>query len=243
MRDDDNNQAYAPVLRRIIILVAVITAVPVMLWTITAFMRTYVAQPVLPGARPLAAVTSPSPGSVVADAGTTGTSASAPDASPPPAAPASVAAAATSAPDTDSKGDRLGDGDSNASAGAPKVAALAPAQVAPATAPAAAPLPDATTSSIPAAPVVVVPDAAPNPGPAMAAQPAEQPASSGTETEPLLASEPLTGPIPLPPHRPTVFALAETGVPLPRPRPVVEEAEPAPSGVDLGLLGKLFGQH
>ena len=33
---------FAPLLRRIFILVAVITAVPVMLWTITAFMRTYV---------------------------------------------------------------------------------------------------------------------------------------------------------------------------------------------------------
>ena len=37
--DDDNIKHYAPVLRRIIILVAVITAVPVMLWTITAFMH------------------------------------------------------------------------------------------------------------------------------------------------------------------------------------------------------------
>ena len=45
--DDDNTNSYAPVLRRIFILVIVITAVPVMLWTITAFMRTYVAQPVI----------------------------------------------------------------------------------------------------------------------------------------------------------------------------------------------------
>ena len=45
--DDSNIQHYAPVLRRIIILVAVITAVPVMLWTITAFMQTYIAQPTI----------------------------------------------------------------------------------------------------------------------------------------------------------------------------------------------------
>jgi hypothetical protein len=53
--DDSNIQHYAPVLRRIIILVAVITAVPVMLWTITAFMHTYIAQPTISAPRPLAA--------------------------------------------------------------------------------------------------------------------------------------------------------------------------------------------
>ena len=55
--DDSNIQHYAPVLRRIIILVAVITAVPVMLWTITAFMHTYIAQPTIPAPQPLAAAT------------------------------------------------------------------------------------------------------------------------------------------------------------------------------------------
>ena len=40
--DDDEFRHYVPLLRRIIILVAVITAVPVVLWTITAFVRTYV---------------------------------------------------------------------------------------------------------------------------------------------------------------------------------------------------------
>ena len=43
MREDDEEfRHYVPLLRRIIILVAVITAVPVVLWTITAFVRTYV---------------------------------------------------------------------------------------------------------------------------------------------------------------------------------------------------------
>src|SRR5262249_35119554 len=40
--DDYNNRRYAPVLRRVIILVAVIIAVPVMMWTITIFIRSYV---------------------------------------------------------------------------------------------------------------------------------------------------------------------------------------------------------
>ena len=55
--DGSNIQHYAPVLRRIIILVAVITAVPVMLWTITAFMHTYIAQPTISAPRPLATAT------------------------------------------------------------------------------------------------------------------------------------------------------------------------------------------
>ena len=59
--DDDNIQHYAPVLRRIIILVAVITAVPVMLWTITAFMHTYIAQPTIPSPQTLAAATALNP--------------------------------------------------------------------------------------------------------------------------------------------------------------------------------------
>ena len=70
--DDSNIQHYAPVLRRIIILVAVITAVPVMLWTITAFMHTYIAQPTIPAPRPLAAATAAAaPTSPAADTATT----------------------------------------------------------------------------------------------------------------------------------------------------------------------------
>ena len=65
--DDSNIQHYAPVLRRIIILVAVIMAVPVMLWTITAFMHTYIAQPTIPAPRPLAAATAAAPTSPAAD--------------------------------------------------------------------------------------------------------------------------------------------------------------------------------
>jgi hypothetical protein len=45
---DDDIRLYTPVLQRIIILVAVIVAVPVVLWTITAFVRAYVAPPKVP---------------------------------------------------------------------------------------------------------------------------------------------------------------------------------------------------
>ena len=46
--DDDNIRLYTPVLQRIIILVAVIIAVPVVMWTITTFVRSYVAPPRAP---------------------------------------------------------------------------------------------------------------------------------------------------------------------------------------------------
>ena len=43
--EDDYNIRRAPVLRRVIILVAVIIAVPVMMWTTTIFIRSYVKTP------------------------------------------------------------------------------------------------------------------------------------------------------------------------------------------------------
>jgi hypothetical protein len=59
MRDDDEEFGhYVPLLRRIIILVAVITAVPVVLWTITAFVRAYVAPVKIPTFHQLAATAS-----------------------------------------------------------------------------------------------------------------------------------------------------------------------------------------
>src|ERR1700733_4609934 len=48
MREDDRFLHVVPLLRRTIILVAVIIAVPVILWTITAFVRTYVGPPKIP---------------------------------------------------------------------------------------------------------------------------------------------------------------------------------------------------
>jgi hypothetical protein len=46
--DDENIRLYTPVLQRVIILAAVIIAVPVMMWTITTFVRSYVARPKVP---------------------------------------------------------------------------------------------------------------------------------------------------------------------------------------------------
>jgi hypothetical protein len=52
--DDDNIRLYTPVLQRIIILVAVIIAVPVVMWTITTFIRSYIAPPRAPIFQPMA---------------------------------------------------------------------------------------------------------------------------------------------------------------------------------------------
>ena len=46
--DDENIRLYTPVLQRVIILLAVIIAVPVVMWTITTMVRTYVAAPKAP---------------------------------------------------------------------------------------------------------------------------------------------------------------------------------------------------
>jgi hypothetical protein len=55
MREDDRFGHVGPLLRRTIVLVAVITAVPVILWTITGFVRNYVGPPRVPTFRQLAA--------------------------------------------------------------------------------------------------------------------------------------------------------------------------------------------
>ena len=53
--------------------------------------------------------------------------------------------------------------------------------------------------------------------------------------------DPITGPVPLPRHRPSVLALADTAIPLPRARPgnAPEPASPTPdappSGYDPGI--------
>ncbi|HKM88881.1 MAG TPA: hypothetical protein VJX48_09780 [Xanthobacteraceae bacterium] len=226
-KNGDNIQPYASVLRRIIILVAVITAVPVVMWTITAFMRAYVAQPTVPTARPIAATTSiTAPAGAVAPA--------TPDADPSRPIPAIVEARATTtdarSSDVNAKSDRLRDSASNASAsnasasnapsGDPNVAAAAVAEQTPSTAPMAA-QPAADKLAVQSAPEPAAPasDAGPHTAPTLAAQPQPAPAAADAAAEPLPSSEPIAGPIPLPRHRPNVFAMAETDVPLPRARP------------------------
>jgi hypothetical protein len=227
--DDSNIQHYAPVLRRIIILVAVITAVPVMLWTITAFMHTYIAQPTIPAPRPLAAETAAAaPASPAADTAATNPPALA--AAPSQSTPAVTDAKATD----DGRGDRMRDSAGNNAAPNVQVASTAALSPAPSAAPAAPPAPAAVTVQAAPAPSVF-----PNPPFIRQQQPAAS--DSTNDADALPPPDPITGPIPLPRHRPNVIALVDTAIPLPRARPgaAPEPATPTPdtppSGYDPGI--------
>ena len=222
--DDGNIQHYAPVLRRIIILVAVITAVPVMLWTITAFMHTYIAQPTIPAPRPLAAATA-APASPAADT-----------ANPPAPSQPAPAAADAGAPD-DGRGDRMRDSAGNNAAPNVQVASTGALSSAPSATPAAPPAPAAGTVQAAPAPSVF-------PNPPFVTQPTPTAQDSGNNdaaTDDLPPPDPITGPVPLPRHRPSVLALADTNIPLPRARPgdapEPQSATPdgPPSGYDPGI--------
>lgn len=239
--DDDNNiRLYTPVLQRIIILVAVIIAVPVVMWTITAFVRTYVAPPRVPTFQPLSLTPSPPPDSASAgqqaavtpapqDAQRPATPASPPTDANAPGAAAQVAAADQSAQPPQSTT-------------APPPDNAQPMPAAPATPDsanqaAAAPPPSnfawpSPTTSPPAIP----------PGTMAAAPSGQDQATSDGASADLPTVAPLTGRIPLPRHRPNVIAMAEpaapstvtasalpmsAAVPLPRARPAsAPEATP-----------------
>jgi hypothetical protein len=221
--DDSHIQHYAPVLRRIIILVAVITAVPVMLWTITAFMHTYIAQPTIPAPRPLAAATAAAaPVSPAAETATAN----------PPALAAAQSQPAPAATD-DGRGDRIRDSGGNNAAPNVQVASTAALSPAP--------------SAAPAAPTAVTVQAAPAPAPSVFPNPPfipqQRPAASDStnDADALPPPDPITGPVPLPRHRRSVLALADTAIPLPRARPgtAPEPQSPTPdappSGYDPGI--------
>lgn len=237
MGDDDQFRHYLPLLRRIIILVAVLTAVPVILWTITAFVRTYVGPPKLPTFRPMAAA---------ATMDTPAIAAPAPDASVKPlvsaqqavpaAPPPSMVEARATATDARSpwpaaaKGPLLGDRstDGNASAPAGPASGTAMVLAAPTNA-------DSQAAQMPAA--ASMPDGTAQGAGAMAAQePSDQ-----TEPPPdaMSAAEPLAGPIPLPRHRPRYFAMVQVPMPRARPEGAGPSASEAPPG-PLNWLQKIF---
>jgi hypothetical protein len=221
--DSDHFRHYVPLLRRIVIVVAVLAAIPVVLWTITIFMRSYVAPPKLPTFRQLAAsATVPLPRNASANLD------SATQPLPPSeqsrlsdASSAGVAAGATPTDATDAtaapKGPMLGGaptGAANTPTGALRTAATSP--IIPA---------DPKATEIP----VAAPPEGAAPSTATLAEP--QPAVSiDTPADAVPAAEPLSGPIPLPPRRPHLLAMAQmmpATVPMPRPRP--DAAGPAAS--------------
>jgi hypothetical protein len=214
--DEDQFRYYVPLLRRIIILVAVITAIPVMLWTITAFVRTYVAPPKLPAFRQMTATASTTAPPIPDSSGKLGAvpQAAAPAQSPPPMVEAR--ATATDARDAlpAAKGALLAEPPADASPGAlpPKVADL--------TAAAAAAPADAAPKADTMTPMTF--DTPQNNTAVAAQQPA---ASTDAAADALPAAAPLSGPVPLPRRRPRDLAMAQLSVPMPRPRPGASESD------------------
>ena len=248
--DDNNIRLYTPVLQRIIILVAVIIAVPVVMWTITAFVRTYVAPPKVPIFQPLSLTASLPPDN--ASAGQQANATPAPQDAQPPSTQ-------NATPDVASPPQAA---DANAPAAAP--------QVATAPQPAASALPAPPISAQPMTPAAppgpVAAAATPAPGQNFAwpspttSPPAIPPLDGGANSiaanqtsgdgaaADLPAPDPLKGQIPLPRRRPNVIAMTEpaatpetpavapvmpsataTAIPLPRARPAsAPEAAPSP---------------
>jgi hypothetical protein len=220
---DDDIRPFVPVVQRLIILVAVIVAVPVVLWTITAFIRTYIGPPHAPNYQHIAIL---QPADRTAD--------SAPVGPPQDIAPA---AAATPAQPTSAPVDQT--------ATLSQTSNQAPSQMGPppvtmASAPvSAAPVSPAPMAAWPGS--VMVPQRAQT-APDSPAFAAPDQTAAGNDDAALPAGKPMTGHVPLPRRRPNVVAMVQSsavqpmmaannaapiGVPLPRARPAAApEAAP-----------------
>jgi hypothetical protein len=238
--DDDNIRHYAPQLRRVIILVAVIVAVPVMLWTITAFMRTYVAPPKGPTFRPLATAALITPATpAAADSPATTASLNSYNSQPSPVIilTKGMTADASSGPVPDPQaptlGDRLNNGYGNAPASTASVVPMTPTAVSTVS---------AGGQDVIATQIAAPADPAPPPWPSVAGD--APPPSADEQAEAVPAGEPIVGPVPLPHPRPREFAMAATSVPMPRPRPAISGSEPASTATDgpLGWISNIFHQ-
>jgi hypothetical protein len=243
MHDDDSRfQRFVPLLRRVIILLAVLAATPVILWMITAFVRAYVGPPKVPTFHQLASTT---PMTTPATAAARTSSDQAPAASGQDkiaevtASTAEATATASDARDVSSPkgsllGDRSADGVGSAATNSPMIAPAASAPSPPSTA-VSAPMNMTNVTSIeaPASSTGAGPQApaAANTATTAAAEASQPAAAEEQSAEVMPAAPPLTGKIPLPRHRPRDLAgtdmtrMAQSAVPMPRPRP--DSAAPA----------------
>jgi hypothetical protein len=211
--DDQSIRLYTPVLQRVIILGAVVIAVPVVMWTITTFVRSYVARPKVPLLEHVASTNAPTRIPLIA--------------APPSPAPAPADQSATPQRAADAAARDVRDSSSTASL-----------QAAPMQAPSAAiaPPPAAATGDGAPASIVRLPQARPadsaassaasssdrgiawpNPnatsapdfaGSRLAPPPPPPPPARTAAAEVLPANDPIRGPVPLPRHRPGIFAVA-----------------------------------
>jgi hypothetical protein len=282
---DDHIRLYTPVLQRVIILTAVIIAVPVLMWTVTTFVRSYVARPKVPVLQHVAASESPARGPVPSPAPPIPTRPPDQAAAAPPRGDTGLALSDARTPGPDiKKGPPIApSGEVTATTPAAQSANTSPPIQ---TRPVQGPEPALTASPAGAAAGNTAPAAAiptprpaentavasapgssdrslawPNPnsksppgfGPPAAATPAAStppPLPRTAMVEVVPPGEPLRGPIPLPRHRPTVYAVAAVAssgpggpVPLPRVRPSDASAETAspvtvaPYNYEPGLAG------
>jgi hypothetical protein len=241
MRDDEDNiRQYLPVLRRIIILVAVLTAIPMVMWTITAFVRSHIGPARAPALQPMAiAPADPSTSTTVA-------AEQPPASSARPAQAAPVNASAYTG-GTDAASAAPVDATPTATTTAFKTASVAaPSTTAP---------DDAKPSAMPPAPSASASDAAASPADSGApdqssdnnstqvaarSQESAWPAPPTAAAAALPPGEPISGQVPLPRKRPTSFAMAGN-VPLPAPRPQAAGgggADSSPTAID--WLKKVF---
>jgi hypothetical protein len=248
MREGDDFGHYVPTLRRIIILVAVITAVPVVLWTITAFVRAYVVPAKVPTFHQLA-----STASINTPANST---------SPKPGDRPAVAAEQTKPSDTQlaTTGQKTALAESGDSSAAPKgpllgdhapQAAVNPAPsgaMKMANLPAAVPQRSEAPSTTGALPAPAASEAAtPNAATVLATQ-QPPPAAAEPAAEPLTPAAPLSGRVPLPRQRPRdagsvrIADMAPSNIPIPRRRPdAAGPGAPAEtSDSPIGLIQNLF---
>ncbi|MGC1235380.1 MAG: hypothetical protein WA838_12035 [Xanthobacteraceae bacterium] len=252
--DDENIRLYTPVLQRVIILAAVIIAVPVLMWTITTFVRSYVARPKLPALEHVASTNTPPRLTANAPAPPGSASSPADQSAPPPVEGSSASDAAKPAsPAPDAANSLPAASLRTTLAQTPSPAIAAPAATATSDASTANP----ATASVGSAPRPVprstdnaastsAPSSSdrgiawPNPnmtGPpdfAATRLPPPPPPARTAAAEVLPPDEPIRGPVPLPRQRPGIFAVAvaaaatTTGpVPLPRARPTDAPAEAA----------------
>jgi hypothetical protein len=245
--DDDNIRIYAPLVRRIIILVAVIISVPVALWSITAFMRTYVAPPKVPTFRPISmATSSPPPSNVAVITASAAPATVAPvDATPSQSSAPVIEAKATiangmpAAPvvgPSGALGNQLNGGSTIAAAGSANIGGATPQAAGAPPSAAAAPVVASTASDG----IGQSSDASSSTGTLPAAQ--MQVAATDQDSADLPAADPITGPIPLPHARPRYLVMAGMGVPMPRPRPAAVSDADSPPSQDgpLHWLGNIF---
>ncbi len=214
MREDDGEiRYYVPVVRRLVVLAAVIVAVPVVMWTITSFVRAYLGPVRAPTIQAMSAA------SVAATPDQTATI--------PTDTPAATASADTKiAPMPPPLPTNAANNTLAGTQGAPGQSVAMTSSAPPP--PVATPAPVAVTPSAMAmsSPATTLPAANPAPNtiwPAPSAAALMAPTASASPIAPvadaLPPSEPLAGPVPLPRKRPHSFVVAQASIPTPRPRP------------------------